>query len=122
MLSYDNMIFNATSLSNDIIGSLPADAPIQPEDMRIVSYLPLSHIAGLIFDLINHMLYGCNIYFAKPDALQGTLVETLQWARPTTFFSVPRVWEKFEEKLKQAASEKPEILQSISGWAKSHGF
>jgi long-chain-fatty-acid--CoA ligase ACSBG len=110
MLSYDNMIFNATSLSADSIASLPADVSIQPEEMRIVSYLPLSHIAGMIFDIINHVLYGCNLYFAKPDALQGTLVETLQWARPTTFLAVPRVWEKFEEKLKQAASEKPEIL------------
>lgn len=100
MLSYDNLIFNGSSLSADVINKLPAEVSIQPEEMRMVSYLPLSHIAGLIFDVINHMLYGCNLYFAKPDALQGTLVETLQWARPTMFFSVPRVWEKFEDKLK----------------------
>jgi long-chain-fatty-acid--CoA ligase ACSBG len=46
---------------------------------------------------------GFELYFAKPDALQGTLVDTLNWARPTCFLAVPRVWEKFEEKLKEMA-------------------
>ena len=36
--------------------------------------------------------------------------------------AVPRVWEKFEDKLKQIAATKPAILQSISGWAKGHGL
>jgi len=54
--------------------------------------------------------------------LQGTLVETLQWARPTLFMAVPRIWEKFEDKLKEIASTKPALLQSISGWAKGHGY
>ena len=49
-------------------------------------------------------------------------METLQWARPTLFLAVPRVWEKFEDKLKQIAATKPAILQSISGWAKGHGL
>lgn len=88
---------------------------------RIVSYLPLSHIAGLCFDVLNHLFNCCEIYFAKPDALQGTLGETLTWARPTLFLAVPRIWEKFEEKLKEIAATKPSILQSISGWAKGYG-
>ena len=88
---------------------------------RIVSYLPLSHIAGLCFDIINHLFNGCELYFARPDALQGTIVQTLTWARPTMFLAVPRVWEKFEEKLKEIAASKPGFLQSISGWAKGYG-
>jgi long-chain-fatty-acid--CoA ligase ACSBG len=31
----------------DVIEHTPQDNFIQPEDMRTVSYLPLSHIAGL---------------------------------------------------------------------------
>jgi long-subunit acyl-CoA synthetase (AMP-forming) len=34
---------------------------------------------------------------------------------------VPRIWEKFEDKLKEIASNKPKILQAISGWAKGNG-
>ena len=89
---------------------------------RIVSYLPLSHIAGLQQDIMTHMIQGSELYFARPDALQGSLVETLKWARPTIFLAVPRVWEKFEDKLKQIAASKPGFLQSVSGWAKSHGY
>lgn len=88
----------------------------------MVSYLPLSHIAGLQMDLTNLIIFGSQIYFAKRDALQGSLVETLQWCRPTLFLAVPRVWEKFEDKLKAIAASKPAILQSISGWAKGHGY
>ena len=35
---------------------------------------------------------------------------------------MPRVWEKFEEKLKEIAATKPAFMQSISGWAKGYGM
>ena len=88
---------------------------------RIVSYLPLSHIAGLAVDVIAQIAFGHEVYYARPDALAGTLALTLNWARPTLFFAVPRVWEKFEEKLKEVGQSKPAFVQSISGWAKGHG-
>lgn len=50
------------------------------------------------------------------------MLETLLWAKPTLFFAVPRIWEKFEEKLKEIAASKPGILQSVSGWAKGLGY
>jgi long-chain-fatty-acid--CoA ligase ACSBG len=77
MLSHDNIIFSGTTMGIDVIEHAPADNTIQPEDMRMVSYLPLSHIAGLQFDLTSHLIFGCQVFFAKPDALQGTLVESL---------------------------------------------
>jgi len=45
------------------------------------------------------------MFFADPSALQGSLVETLKDVRPTFFFSVPRVWEKIDEKLKEVAAQ-----------------
>ena len=76
---------------------------------RIVSYLPLSHIAGMQLDMCCHLFNKCELYFARPDALQGTLVETLKFVRPTVFLAVPRVWEKFEDKLKEVASQAPAL-------------
>jgi len=38
------------------------------------------------------------------------------------FIAVPRVWEKFEEKLKEAAAKAPSLMKSISAWAKGHGY
>jgi long-chain-fatty-acid--CoA ligase ACSBG len=72
-------------------------------------------------DVLAPMMQGSALYFARPDALQGTLVQTLNWAKPTLFFAVPRVWEKFEETLKGVAAQKPGFMQSISGWAKGYG-
>jgi long-chain-fatty-acid--CoA ligase ACSBG len=66
---------------------------MNPTDVMI-SYLPLSHIAGQMLDMHMPMQSGCKIYFAQPDALKGSLGATLKDVRPTTFFGVPRVWEK----------------------------
>lgn len=118
MLSHDNLFFNCSTASQEVIDKVE----FKKEETRIVSYLPLSHIAGLQFDLTGNVWFANQIFFAKPDALQGTLVETLQWARPSLFLAVPRVWEKFEDKLKEIASTKPALLQSISAWAKKHGY
>lgn len=119
MISHDNVTWEALTMLNTSEREKPE--AIGPHN-RIVSYLPLSHIAGLAFDVLQHMTHVCELFFARPDALQGTLVNTLQWARPTMFFAVPRVWEKFEERLKEIAATKPGFVQSISGWAKSYGW
>jgi long-chain-fatty-acid--CoA ligase ACSBG len=41
--------------------------------------------------------------------------------KPTFFFSVPRVWEKIEEKMRLMASQNGAIKSAISGWAKGMG-
>ena len=47
MLSHDNLVFNGSSACIDVLNGLDGENAIVPEEMRIVSYLPLSHIAGL---------------------------------------------------------------------------
>ena len=49
------------------------------------------------------IVFGQHLFFADASALQGTLVNFLQEVRPTIFFSVPRIWEKIEEKMKETA-------------------
>lgn len=61
------------------------------------------------------------MYFADPSALSGSLVDTLKEIRPTFFFSVPRVWEKIDEKMKQVAAENGWLKTKIANWAKSIG-
>lgn len=76
------------------------------DNERIVSYLPLSHVAAQVLDIFCHFYHKGTVYFAQPDALKGTLVNTLSECRPTLFFGVPRVWEKIEEKMRAVATEK----------------
>ena len=52
MLSHDNFIFGGLAITGDIMNKLPESAEIDPHETKIVSYLPLSHIAGLTCDLI----------------------------------------------------------------------
>jgi long-chain acyl-CoA synthetase len=61
---------------------------------RMLSYLPLSHIAERT--LVEHglMATGMQVYFA--ESLE-TFTHDLQRALPTVFFSVPRLWVKFQQ-------------------------
>lgn len=67
--------------------------PLNQSD-RMLSYLPLSHIAER--GLVEHMLLatGMHVFFAES---QETFAQDMQRARPTFFFSVPRLWLKFRE-------------------------
>jgi long-chain acyl-CoA synthetase len=60
---------------------------------RMLSYLPLAHVVERV--LVEHgwLRTGMRIYFA--ESLE-TFTADLQRARPTIFFSVPRLWVKFQ--------------------------
>ncbi|HEX7373678.1 MAG TPA: AMP-binding protein, partial [Steroidobacteraceae bacterium] len=61
---------------------------------RALSYLPLSHVAERTAVEHSQLASGMHVYFA--DSLQ-TFAADLQRARPTVFFSVPRLWVKFQQ-------------------------
>lgn len=63
-------------------------------DARMLSYLPLAHVAERT--LVEHgiLASGMHVYFA--ESLE-TFTSDLQRARPTVFFSVPRLWVKFRQ-------------------------
>ena len=69
MLTHDNLIFNSTSLGLETVMVAPPEMQLPAYEHRMVSYLPLSHIAGLQMDLTNLIVFGSQIYFAKRDAL-----------------------------------------------------
>ena len=62
------------------------------------------------------------VYFARPDALKGSLPQTLAAVRPTIFFGVPRVWEKIMAKIKAAGAATKGLKKSIATWAKGIGM
>ena len=97
MLSHDNYTWTSECFFKQIEHILSKDSI---DDFRVVSYLPLSHVAAQFVDIVIPMSVGGCVYFALPTALQGSLVETLKEVRPIFLFSVPRLWEKIEETLK----------------------
>ena len=78
------------------------------KDTRALSYLPLAHVAERT--LIEHglMATGMHVFFA--DSLE-TFAQDLQRARPTCFFSVPRLWVKFQQGV--SAKMPPEKLKRM---------
>jgi len=61
---------------------------------RMLSYLPLAHVAERT--LVEHGLLatGMHVFFAES---LDTFTSDLQRAKPTVFFSVPRLWVKFQQ-------------------------
>ena len=62
------------------------------DNARALSYLPLSHIAERMISHLLQIYYGSQTWFARSI---DTLLEDLQECKPTYFFAVPRVYEKF---------------------------
>ncbi|WXL27510.1 AMP-binding protein [Ectopseudomonas mendocina] len=60
---------------------------------RVLSYLPLCHVAERMFVELSSIYAGQTVFFA--ESLE-TFVNDLRRARPTVFFSVPRLWTKFQ--------------------------
>jgi len=61
--------------------------------VRWVSYLPLAHIAERMFTLYLAIHNAGNTYFCHAAA---DLIRTVGEVKPTSFFGVPRVWEKIQ--------------------------
>jgi len=105
MISHDNIFFDAaitmSSIKNCGIGGGGQE--------RVISYLPLSHVAGMMVDIISPMYLTAKtngyttVSFARPyDLKAGTMGHRLRAVKPTLFLGVPRVWEKVADKVKAA--------------------
>ena len=85
MLTHENM--------SETIRSVTSVVSLSPAD-RFFSFLPLSHIAERVVSHLGQIASGGETWFA--DSL-ATVPEDLRACRPTIFFAVPRVWEKFQQ-------------------------
>jgi long-chain-fatty-acid--CoA ligase ACSBG len=117
MISHDNVTFTTRA-------NIEHHPDFVSGPLRVVSYLPLSHIAAQIVDIHSPMAYLADhglpseIHFAAPDAMKGSLKGTLMKAKPTVFFAVPRVWEKFAEAIQAKGREIKGLKKKISAWGK----
>jgi acyl-CoA synthetase (AMP-forming)/AMP-acid ligase II len=93
MLTHDNINFEGT-----MIGQHQPLMGATYEQERILSYLPLSHAAGLLVDVAQPIVVTATqkgwmtTYFARPyDLKAGTLAVRLRCVRPTFFLGVVSV-------------------------------
>jgi len=120
MVSNDNIIFSAANACSNI-------PMVSANGERIISYLPLSHVAGMMVDIVCPLVMrpkaakGCCVHFARPYDLKiGTIGERLKAVKPTIFLGVPRVWEKIMEKMQATIKADPPkgLKKTVALWGK----
>ena len=109
MLSHDTVAFTARHALD--LFNLTANE-------RLVSYLPLSHVAEQMFTIHGGTTAGFAVYYAESLA---KLADNLKEVQPTIFFGVPRVWERFYNGVKENMAETTGAKAKIASWAMDIG-
>jgi long-chain acyl-CoA synthetase len=100
MITHGNIVFTVESLIRAV--ALPRDELV---GKRIVSYLPMAHIAERMTSHYESLVVGYDVTVC-PDTRQ--LGAYMKQIRPHIAFGVPRVWEKFQAGVEAALGADPE--------------
>ena len=125
MCSHDNLSF----VGKAVVKEMSCVGFGEGGEERGLSYLPLSHVAGLCIDIIGPMSLTArnpgweSMFFARPyDLKAGTIGQRLGLVRPTVFFGVPLVWEKMADRIKAIGAASTGLKKTMSDWAKGKAF
>src|SRR5688572_4003141 len=106
MLSHKNLAWTSQTLL-DMGGRRTDDVGL--------SYLPLSHIAEQMASIHVPATSGSTVYFAES---LDKIPDNLKDARPTVFFGVPRIWEKFHSVLAGKLADATGAKKFLVEWAR----
>ena len=92
---------------------------------RILSYLPLGHIAELITTFFGQIYSGYTVYFteyskeilANRERFGKKFPSVLQQVQPTIFVAVPTIWTSFKNKVETKIKNTP-VLEKMPRWLK----
>ncbi len=87
-------------------------------DDRLLSYLPLSHIAEQSFTISAPASVGAQVYYAESI---DKVPENIKEVKPTVFFAVPRVWERFHAGVTREVGKSTGVKHKIGSWAMGVG-
>ena len=76
---------------------------------RIVSFLPMAHVFGLLFEFLFPVSVGCHVTFLSKAPTPQLIIKAFQEVKPRLILSVPLVIEKIYKKRILPALEKPSI-------------
>jgi long-subunit acyl-CoA synthetase (AMP-forming) len=101
------------AMGQSFIETYPVTLEIDPS--RLISYLPLCHVAEQVFTNFLGLRSASEAYFC-PDL--ANIKDHLVAARPHLFFGVPRVWEKFEAALGANLLTATGFKATLTAWAR----
>jgi long-chain acyl-CoA synthetase len=82
--------------------------PLKAGD-RIVSFLPMAHVFGLLFEFLFPVSVGCHVSFLTKPPTPQLIIKAFQEVKPNLILSVPLVIEKIYRKRILPALEKPAL-------------
>jgi long-chain acyl-CoA synthetase len=82
--------------------------PLKAGD-KIVSFLPMAHVYGLLFEFLFPVTLGCHITFLSKIPSPAVITKVFGEVKPNLILSVPLVIEKIYKKKILPAIEKPAI-------------
>jgi long-chain acyl-CoA synthetase len=97
MLDHANIVWTAESMRRCL-------RPVDPIGFRVVSYLPMAHIAERMVSHYQGIAFGYEVTTCPDPAL---LASYLPATRPQLLFAVPRVWEKLHAGVLAAVGADP---------------
>lgn len=109
MLSHDNVAWT-TKTALDMFELGPHE--------RLVSYLPLSHIAEQAFTVYGGATAGYAVYYAES---MDKVADNLREVQPTVIFAVPRIWERFHSAVTERMGQQTGARAKIAEWAMGVG-
>lgn len=111
MLSHDNLTWVSQMC-------VQFDLQLRSDD-KLLSYLPLSHIAEQLTTIHGPMYAGACVAFAES---MDKLSDNLREIRPTLLLGVPRVWEKIQAKMMEKSEQASPMRKQIAKWARAVGL
>ncbi len=105
MLSHNNFLSNARAVTEVV--------PITEKD-TFLSFLPLSHVLERLAGYYAPLMFGATIAYAESI---NTLAENLKETKPTILISVPRVFEKFYDKVWDKIEDSSKLKRGMFLWA-----
>ncbi|MBI2063587.1 MAG: AMP-binding protein [Candidatus Yanofskybacteria bacterium] len=117
MLTHKNVINRLEAACNALSAT---------EDEKILSYLPLGHIAELITTFFGQIYSGYTVYFTEhakeiienKEKFRKNFPSILQTAKPTIFIAVPRIWMAFRKEIETKLKNMPLSGKVIPQWLK----
>jgi long-chain acyl-CoA synthetase len=100
MLDHDNIVWTVESL----LRCLTADTQIDLDGSRLVSYLPMAHIAERMTSHYQGIVAGYEVTTCPEPSLVSKYLPEM---KPQIFFAVPRVWEKMHAGVLAVAGADP---------------
>lgn len=111
MLSHGSLV-EITKMGLEMIGH-------PTPDYRLLSYLPLAHVAERGLTLLGPAMQGYCVYFAESIE---KLPENLKEVRPSFFLGVPRLWEKVYDAVQSKISALTGVRATLASWAMRQGL